>query len=61
MMLAVQTIGKLMGTSIKTLIVQIASGIVIYSIGALILLKIKNDELYQNISDTIFKMIKIKI
>lgn len=61
MMLAVQTIGKLMGTSIKTLIVQIASGIVIYSIGALILLKIKNDELYQNISDTIFKMIKIRI
>lgn len=61
MMLAVQTIGKLMGTSIKTLIVQIASGIVIYSIGALILLKIKNDELYQNISDTIFKMVKIKI
>lgn len=61
MMLTVQTIGKLMGTSIKTLIVQIASGIVIYSIGTLILLKIKNDELYQNISDTIFKMIKIRI
>ena len=61
MMIIVQIIGEIMGTNIKTIILQILSGIIIYCIGALIILKIKNDELFQNIRDIIFKTLKIRI
>lgn len=61
MMFVVQGIGRIMGESTKTLIVQILSGSIIYCLGALILLKFKNDELFKNVSDIIYKVLRIKI
>lgn len=61
MMIFVQMLGNYMGISVTTLILQILLGGCIYCVGSLILLKIKNDEIYKILSDTFFKITSIRI
>lgn len=61
MMIFVQMLGNYMGISVTTLILQILLGGCIYCVGSLILLKIKNDEIYKILSDIFFKITSIRI